>query len=76
MILELHGLELFGRHGVDEDERRDGQTFVVDVTLHVDEPNGDRVVTIYSNQTRAAIPAATFEFTPPPGTEVTSPLGR
>jgi chaperone LolA len=40
------------------------------------QPNGDRVITIYSNQTRAAIPAATFEFTPPAGTEVTSPLGR
>jgi chaperone LolA len=40
------------------------------------QPNGDRVVTIYSNQTRAAIPAATFEFTPPPGTQTTSPLGR
>ncbi|HZR79148.1 MAG TPA: outer membrane lipoprotein carrier protein LolA [Chthoniobacterales bacterium] len=40
------------------------------------QPNGDRVVTVYSNQTRAAIPAATFEFTPPPGTEVTTPLGR
>jgi outer membrane lipoprotein-sorting protein len=40
------------------------------------QPNGDRVVTIYSNQSRAAIPAATFEFTPPAGTEITSPLGR
>jgi len=40
------------------------------------QPNGDRVVTTYSNQTRAAIPAATFEFTPPAGTEITSPLGR
>jgi len=40
------------------------------------QPNGDRVVTTYSNQSRAAIPAATFEFTPPPGTETTSPLGR
>ena len=40
------------------------------------QPNGDRVVTTYSNQTRAAIPAATFEFTPPPGTQTTSPLGR
>src|SRR5215471_912500 len=40
------------------------------------QPNGDRVVTIYSNQARAAIPAATFEFTPPPGTQTTSPLGR
>ena len=40
------------------------------------QPNGDRVVTTYSNQTRAAIPPATFEFTPPAGTETTSPLGR
>ena len=39
-------------------------------------PNGDRIVTTYSNQTRAAIPASTFEFTPPAGTEVTTPLGR
>ena len=40
------------------------------------QPNGDQVVTTYSNQTRATIPAATFEFTPPPGTQITSPLGR
>jgi outer membrane lipoprotein carrier protein len=38
--------------------------------------NGDRVVTIYSNQTRRPIPGSTFEFAPPPGTEVTTPLGR
>ena len=40
------------------------------------QPNDDRIVTSYSNQTRATIPAATFEFTPPPGTVVTTPLGR
>ena len=40
------------------------------------QPNGDRIVTVYSNQTRAPIPAPTFEFTPPAGTEVSSPLGR
>ena len=40
------------------------------------QPNGDRIVTVYSNQIRAPIPASTFEFTPPPGTEVSSPLGR
>jgi outer membrane lipoprotein-sorting protein len=40
------------------------------------QPNGDQIVTTYSNQTRATIPAATFEFTPPPGTEITTPLGR
>ena len=39
-------------------------------------PNGDRIVTTYSNQKRAAIPAWTFLFEPPAGTEVTTPLGR
>jgi outer membrane lipoprotein carrier protein len=39
-------------------------------------PNGDRIVTMYSNQTRAAIPPSTFEFKPPAATEVTTPLGR
>ncbi len=40
------------------------------------QPNGDRIVTIYSNQTRATIPGSTFEFTPPPGTATSTPLGR
>src|SRR6267143_2334243 len=35
-------------------------------------PNGDRIVTTYSNQMRAAIPPSTFEFKPPSGTEVTT----
>ena len=39
-------------------------------------PNGDRIVTTYSNQTRTPVPASTFEFTTPPGTEVTTPLGQ
>src|SRR5215813_3613320 len=39
-------------------------------------PNGDRIVTAYSNQMRAAIPASKFEFKPPAGTEVTTPLGQ
>jgi outer membrane lipoprotein carrier protein len=39
-------------------------------------PNGDRIVTTYSKQTRAPIPPATFEFKPPTGTEVTTPLGQ
>lgn len=39
-------------------------------------PNGDRIVTSYSNQTRAPIPASTFEFKPPPGTDITTPLGQ
>jgi outer membrane lipoprotein carrier protein len=40
------------------------------------QPNGDRIVTTYSNETRGAIPASTFDFTPPAGTEVTNPLGK
>ena len=40
------------------------------------QPNGDRIVTVYSNETRTAIPPSTFEFTPPPGTDITTPLGR
>jgi len=40
------------------------------------QPNGDRIVTAYANQTRAPIPPSTFEFTPPPGTDVSTPLGR
>ena len=43
MIVEIHGLELFGRHGVNDDERRDGQTFLFDVTLEVDEPKEDAI---------------------------------
>jgi outer membrane lipoprotein carrier protein len=39
-------------------------------------PNGDRIVTTYSNQTRAAIPPSMFEFTPPAGTEISTPLGK
>jgi outer membrane lipoprotein carrier protein len=39
-------------------------------------PNGDRITTTYSNQSGAPIPESTFMFTPPPGTEVTTPLGR
>jgi outer membrane lipoprotein carrier protein len=39
-------------------------------------PNGDKIVTTYSNQTRAKIPESTFEFTPPAGTGMSNPLGR
>jgi outer membrane lipoprotein carrier protein len=40
------------------------------------QPNGDRIVTVYSNQSRAPVPPSTFEFMPPPGTDVTTPMGR
>ena len=33
--ITLTGLRVFGRHGVHESERRDGQYFVVDATLYV-----------------------------------------
>ena len=39
-------------------------------------PNGDRIVTTYSSQTRASISPSTFEFRPPAGTEVSTPLGQ
>ena len=40
------------------------------------QPNGDQIVTIYQNPNHASIPASQFEFTPPPGTEVSTPLGK
>jgi len=39
-------------------------------------PNGDRIVTTYSNQTHGPVPASMFEFTPPAGTDITTPLGK
>jgi 7,8-dihydroneopterin aldolase/epimerase/oxygenase len=38
--IELLGLELHGYHGVNEDERRDGQLFVFDVVLEVPDGTG------------------------------------
>jgi 7,8-dihydroneopterin aldolase/epimerase/oxygenase len=43
MIVEVHGLELFGRHGVNDEERRDGQAFLFDVTLEIAEPKEDAI---------------------------------
>jgi dihydroneopterin aldolase len=37
MKIELHGLEVFGYHGVEEQERRLGQPFLYDVELEVGE---------------------------------------
>jgi outer membrane lipoprotein carrier protein len=39
-------------------------------------PKGDRVVTHYRNQEPKALPASTFEFTPPSDANVTQPLGK
>jgi dihydroneopterin aldolase len=38
VIVALYGLEIFGYHGVEEQERREGQLFLFDVSLDV----GDR----------------------------------
>lgn len=40
------------------------------------QPNGDKIVTVYSNPSRAPIPPSMFRFTPPQGTEVSNPLGK
>jgi dihydroneopterin aldolase len=37
LTIELYGLELWGHHGVDEAERRDGQRFLFDLWLDVPE---------------------------------------
>ena len=41
MIVELHGLEVFGYHGAYEEEQRDGQLFLFDVRLDVGDRGAD-----------------------------------
>lgn len=44
ITVEVRGLRLFGRHGVHEHEKRDGQDFVFDVELTVgDRGSSDRL---------------------------------
>ncbi len=43
MIVEIHGLEVFGHHGAGEEERRRGQPFLFDVTLELPEPREDEL---------------------------------
>lgn len=40
------------------------------------QPNGDRIITLYSNESRAPIDPGMFQFTPPAGTKITTPLGQ
>jgi dihydroneopterin aldolase len=43
-LVELHGLEIFGYHGVNEHEKTDGQPFLYDVELDVgDAGASDRI---------------------------------
>ena len=39
-------------------------------------PKGDQVVTTYTAARRDPIPASTFEFVPPPGANISRPLGK
>jgi dihydroneopterin aldolase len=41
MKLELHGLHVFGYHGVEEEEQRLGQLFLYDVEMEVGERGAD-----------------------------------
>ena len=41
MIVELHGLHVFGYHGVHEEEQRLGQLFLFDVELEVGDRGAD-----------------------------------
>jgi 7,8-dihydroneopterin aldolase/epimerase/oxygenase len=44
IVVEVEGLELFGHHGADEEERAQGQTFLYDVRLEVaDAARSDRL---------------------------------
>lgn len=44
IVVELESLEVFGRHGVLDEERRDGQTLLYDVRLEVsDAALSDRI---------------------------------
>jgi dihydroneopterin aldolase len=44
IAVELHGLEIFGKHGVLDHEREDGQVFLYDVRIEVaSPPPSDRV---------------------------------
>ncbi len=44
ITVELRGLRIFGRHGVHEHEKRDGQDFLFDVDLQVgDRGSSDRL---------------------------------
>src|SRR5438105_2125985 len=42
-IVELKGLEVPGRHGVEDEEREREQPFVYDLELELSEPGADRI---------------------------------
>jgi dihydroneopterin aldolase len=54
MIVELRGLEVFGRHGAYEAEQREGQPFWFDVELEVGERGANDVLADAVDYTRVA----------------------
>src|SRR5205823_14209434 len=42
-VIELAGLEVPGRHGVEEEERQSEQPFLYDIRLELPEPKSDRI---------------------------------
>ena len=54
MIVELHGLEVFGYHGAYEEEQRDGQLFFFDVRLDVGDRGADDDLAIAIDYTEVA----------------------
>ena len=55
MIVEVQGLEVFGLHGVLEDERQDGQQFLFDLELDVGDAGlSDRIEDAVDYRTVAA----------------------
>jgi 7,8-dihydroneopterin aldolase/epimerase/oxygenase len=62
VIVELRGLEVFGYHGVEQEERRDGQRFVFDVSLWVtEEPASDAISETVDYRAVAACVREVFE---------------
>lgn len=58
-VISLKGISATGHHGVYEFERREGQTFVVDVDCHVRRPShvDDITTTVHYGDLAAAIAA-------------------
>jgi 7,8-dihydroneopterin aldolase/epimerase/oxygenase len=54
MIVEVYGLEVFGYHGVYEEERRNGQLFLFDVQLDVGERGAGDVLADAIDYTKVA----------------------
>ena len=56
MIVELHGLEVFGYHGAYPEEQRDGQPFWFDVELEVGDRGADDRLADAIDYTEVAAP--------------------